>query len=1183
MLTLQEALSGAMLEIRLLGPFKVYRRHNSGGGAVTFPNETVRRLFKLLALHPNEPMHADTLSEVCWPGAAGVPRTALHVAISRLRRCLEPELEKPMQSRFIVRSGTAYTFVPGDACRIDYRQYGDWAAAARERAANADWTGVVAAMEAAESLRRGELLACEPYADWAEPSRRHFAQVRAELLEIGLTAHGRLGQWASIIRLARRLITEDNTREHAYRFLMQAYANTGEYGLALAAFEECRRALVNELGVEPSPATLAIYQTLLGSHTADRSAAATRPAQPGGLALLRRTAIGSLALPLTGRGQLLQRIPALLRAGHFVVLHGEAGVGKSRLAAEVLTRLAADNCDVYAGLCLPRERARPYEPLAEALGPLWTDGAKDGARQSPAGVDSHTGGPDDPYGDARINARARARDRFPVPHPAFPQLTDSPDHLFQNVLGALLAAAAQQAVIVCLDDVHWADADTLAFLERLVPHLGSRPAGGSLAVLVTVRSEELADRSRLRDCLAAVRRSGWLHEITIPPLTERDLTDIVVARAAEPRTKATALARQLFDDSKGIALFAVERLRSLLDSGQIKLSKTERWRWDDHLTVAGLAPPAAVRDLARQRAAALSPAAHRLLLASVVLRRNAPFQWLAAVAGGEPAALLHGLEQLLQRRLLIAAEMDGRTTYSVGHDLIREALYEDLLPERRHYLHRAAAHALAQLPASDHPVPAALIAEQYRAGGAGASAVDWYRRAAAAARATAAAGEARAHLEQALSLAQAAGDPARLAGCCEDLADLLAATSGWTDEIAELYETAASHAQTALDRTRVWLRSATACLPVDAPRALALAERAAASARSLYAREHLIWALALQAAAHGQAGRDAAAEQCAAAAVAVFNEPDQTLETGGGQPPAAVAPPPAVRFETIWQATRLLRRVGHAAGDVAGFLYLADVAALSAQWPETETWARHVLSLTSADEEEHALAEYCLAWIASRRADYDRCQTLLEALAERAADRQWAGLRMAARLLLVSCLAEQRRIDAAHELLDETAAEADAIGELRSQVLCRYLRAYVHWCAGDDAAARDWAESALAVGHGHLQRLDLVHLRRILGIAQLGLGEWHTALALADQNLATAAAADMHYDAALALGIKGKCLAMLGDTEQGRAAIVEAIARLKRLGARRSVREAQAMLAELDTGLPSGPAIAANETDHPNT
>src|SRR5690606_27759199 len=133
------------------------------GTPVVFPDETVRTLCKYLVLHRAQPVSPDVLMDVCWPQAEQPPRAALHAAVSRLRYCLEPGLQRGVDSLYLRRYRAGYAFA--DHIQLDLANFEEWAALAAACSARGDWTGTVQAVAAADALVLGELFACEPYAD----------------------------------------------------------------------------------------------------------------------------------------------------------------------------------------------------------------------------------------------------------------------------------------------------------------------------------------------------------------------------------------------------------------------------------------------------------------------------------------------------------------------------------------------------------------------------------------------------------------------------------------------------------------------------------------------------------------------------------------------------------------------------------------------------------------------------------------------------------------------------------------------------------------------------------------------------------------------------------------------------------------------------------------------------------
>lgn len=1132
-----------MLTVRILGEFDVKR--SATGEPVSFPDETVRRLAKFLILQRGQTATAETLMEVCWPHVDRPARSALHAAISRLRRALEPGLQRGIDSHYVRRRSGGYAFAI-ERIRLDLAQFEQWAALAERRAAQGDWSGAAEAVSAAESCLAGELLACEPYADWAAPARHALRERRLDVLELGLTAHRHRSDWPAVIRLAQAASAADATREGVYRHLMEAYANIGEHGRALAAYDACRRALAAEIGADPSAATQALYAEILSAHEAGHAAGAAPPAAAArdearaapataartGLELLHRLALGSVALPLVGRAAMLRDVAHALRDGRLVILSGEPGVGKTRLAAETFNRLAADGAAVFAGTCRSAGHRLPYQPLAEALGPIWPEGS----------LVRH----------GLVHLRGTG---------------DDPRRLFAAAINKLLAVSTDRATVLCLDDVHLADTDVISFLHELIPHLGTAHSGdGRLAVLLTARDAELARHDTLWHVLAAARRQGQLTEVEVPRLTAADIEQLVRSRADEDLEKCRALAAHLFAESEGNALFAAERIRYWLDSGIISI-RSGLWQWQDRAFHYEPLPVAA--DLARQRTAGLSPVARQLLHAAVTVGEPVPFAWLAAIVATEPAAALAALDELLERGVFIELRHRGTTVYSIGHRLIADALLRRLPATRRADLHLQAARVLAALAEQDRSVPPLLVADQYRQAGDERLALRWYRQAARAARAAASVAEAASLLQAALDVARQSGATEAVADCCLQLAEVTATAEGYTAAVAALYTEAYESSMTDAERARVCLSWANAVLPTSPDLTLSLAARALTFARSMRDREQTIWAHALQAAAHAGNGDRSAAMRAADAAVAVYNRrPDEHQHAPGtsARPALDVNDPSgiSVRHQAVWEATRLMRQIGHVAGEIAGSLYLADVAAVSVYLPDLEVWAERLLAITAADEEEHSFAAFCLSWVAFTKGHHRKGISLLQDIIRAAETYGWPGLLFSARLVLAASLAEAGEAAEAHAVLAPALATADTVGELRAKVLARYIRAFIYWTHGDHAAATHWAEAALAIGEGHLQTMDLIHLRRILGAAQLGLGHWQRALALAEQNMAAARAAGRALDEGLAIGLKGHALALLGDKQTARALLAEAADMLARLGEFTQRAQMLAILASLD-------------------
>ncbi len=152
-----------------------------------------------------------------------------------------------------------YALIPGDGDRLD----ADAFETAARRALGGSGSEQIARLEAAVALWGGEPLPEERYADWAASWRERLSSLHADVLAALAEAHGRAGDNAAAARAARSLVDLDPLDERSQRLLMEAYAAAGRRGDALRQFMECRRALVEQLGIEPEAETLALQRRIL--------------------------------------------------------------------------------------------------------------------------------------------------------------------------------------------------------------------------------------------------------------------------------------------------------------------------------------------------------------------------------------------------------------------------------------------------------------------------------------------------------------------------------------------------------------------------------------------------------------------------------------------------------------------------------------------------------------------------------------------------------------------------------------------------------------------------------------------------------------------------------------------------------------------------------------------------------
>ncbi|MFD6415499.1 ATP-binding protein [Streptomyces sp. NPDC060194] len=694
--------SAPLLRVCLLGGFRVSR---DGGPEVAarWPRPNARALVKLLAVTPGHRLHREQVMEACWPdaeprAAAGRLRVALHAA----RHALEPELPPRAASSYLVSDG-AFLFLDPAVVRVDV----DEAEAAAEAAlvtGDRDELGL--------SVRelRGELLPDDRYVSWVEDRRAGLVLLRERVRLRLAAAHLDHGAPREAAAVAEQILEGSPAEERAHRILLDAALRQGRRREAVRAYHRCREALAAELGVAPGPETERLHRLALAAGPA----AAPAPVLPAPL----RT---RPATPLRGRDAELGR---LLGSGGppVVLLTGEAGVGKTRLAGEAARRAAAEGAAVLWGGARDAEGRTPYGAFAEAL---------DGWLAEHDAAERGRVGGEYPELAAFLPSLGQARaggGRSPE---------EERDRLFRASTALLGDLAAARPVRIVLDDLHAADAGSF----QLLGHLARRAAERRLPLrfLVTYRDEELPPDDPRRWSLTALVRQGLATEEPVARLGEQAC--LALARDAlgrDPRSRAAqdpgpggrapaagqapsrgaaatdvpgpagadrAGARVAPAAADGVEPAAAEaRLRRVwrLSLGN-PLFALELARADD-ASAGEAGAPTGVRQLVGERLVRLPPDARRLVEALAVAGGHAALGELLDVAERGlvpslgPAAAADAVEDaigasLIEERRIVAA---GRSEDGLAfrHPLVRLTCYEQLTTARRRQLHGAFGRAV---------------------------------------------------------------------------------------------------------------------------------------------------------------------------------------------------------------------------------------------------------------------------------------------------------------------------------------------------------------------------------------------------------------------------------------------------------------------------------------------------------
>jgi DNA-binding SARP family transcriptional activator/tetratricopeptide (TPR) repeat protein len=635
-------------------------------------------LFAYMVLCRDRAISRDELAEAMWPDAA--PRSqdaALRTLLSRLRSALGSAAVAGRDEVALVLPEPAWIDVEAAAAQMP-RAY----EALDRHDPRAAWALAQVPLNIA-----GRGLLPGVNADWVEPRRRDLAELRLQALEVIGRAGLELGgtQLGSVERAGRALIELEPFRESGYVLLMEALAAQGNIAEGVRVFERLRRLLRDDLGTAPSREAITVHERLLGTGPDVRRHARRRDDRPGGAPggqpeLELPAALRVLSEDtLVGRETELTAIRDWWTRGRerMLLLAGEAGMGKTRLQAELASEVHRSGAIVLAGHA-PDEALVPYQPLIEAIGQF----AVGAPLQDLRAVIQRTREASADLARLIPEIRRRLPD---VPPPRAGDPDTDRYRLFEAVGDLLASVASAGRLLITLDDLHWADRPTLLMLR----HVLRSPQAENLRILGAYRTGELG-AGELTATVAPLRREGLVRELDVAGLGRDDTVQLLRLRAGG--TPSAALERALYQETEGNPLFLSEIVRHLQESGVPPL---EAGLVD--LRRVGL--PDDVRALISRRLARLSPDGLEWLRGAAVIGLEFEAALLEAVLGFDEDRFLEALEEALDARL-IAEAPGAHGRYAFSHALVRETLYAGTSSPRRLRMHRRVGLALEDRAAS---------------------------------------------------------------------------------------------------------------------------------------------------------------------------------------------------------------------------------------------------------------------------------------------------------------------------------------------------------------------------------------------------------------------------------------------------------------------------------------------------
>jgi DNA-binding SARP family transcriptional activator/tetratricopeptide (TPR) repeat protein len=666
------------MEFRILGPFDVVK----DGEGLLLGSGRQRALLAFLLLNANHAVSIERLVDELWGDKP--PERAVKVIqtyVSRLRKVL-PE-------------GILVTCPPGyvaqiEPAQLDLHRFECALGEGRRRLAAHEPAAASTALGEALELWRGPALvefASEPFARSEGP---RLEELRLVAVEERIEAELLLGRHADLVGELESLVAHHPLRERFRGQLMVALYRAGRQAEALAAYRNARSLFVDELGIEPSRSLHDLETAILRQDPSlDVTVGPPRRAAPAGVAeklggfVGREQELGRLRDALDG---------ALSRSGRLVMLSGEPGIGKTRMAIELAGYAEEQGARVLWGRCYEREGAPPYWPWLQAIR-AYVGGRDLGALRSELGSQAAT------VAEIVPEVRERLSDLEPPAVPSDP--SEARFRLLDSVASFLKRASHAQPLMIVLDDVHGADAGSLLLLEFVAREL----AEAHLLLIGTYLDVELTRGHPLAETLAELTRERLFERVSLRGLTEEEVARFIEETIGLP--PPPELARAVHRQAEGNPLFMTEVVRLLVQEQALTeetLDETRDW---------SLRLPEGVKQVIGRRLDRLSPECNDVLRLGSVIGREFSLGQLATLDDDRSAdELLTLLEEALTSHV-VEELSDSVGTYRFTHTLVQETLVEELSTTRRVRLHARVGEALEQFYGEEVDAHAAALAHHF--------------------------------------------------------------------------------------------------------------------------------------------------------------------------------------------------------------------------------------------------------------------------------------------------------------------------------------------------------------------------------------------------------------------------------------------------------------------------------------
>jgi DNA-binding SARP family transcriptional activator/tetratricopeptide (TPR) repeat protein len=666
------------LAIRLCGALRVSR-----GNSDVDLSKTARQgrlALAYLVLNRDRAVTREELMEHIWadPDPQRVAGS-LTQTLSRLRKALGRETLERLPSGAVRLRGPL---------GVDIEDAQTTLREARDACRVGAWESVWQTSKQVLAETGGEVLAGDD-AEWLEPVRRHVTDLRVEALELHATAALRMGAPGDAEEAARSAIETAETRESAWALLIEAQAARGDVALATETFHDFRARLREVYGLTPSRELIDLHSRVVEGGFAHEAPSRGAADGDGAVAFPPALTIESGEEAFIGRDDAMTRLLeryslAVAARRQFVLLCGEPGIGKTRLASEFARHAHREGAIVLYGRS-DAESLVPYQPFITAIEHYIAEcGHGDFARELEFELRE--------LGRLIPGLRRHMPTLLEPPH-VEPELRRY--RMFDAVSRVVAFVARNRPAVLILDDLHWADTSTALLVRHTVQQLHSV----RLMIVGTFRDSEACRSDDLAELIASSRPERGFERISLSGFDPSETAAFVVARQGGDATDG--FIRQLRYATDGNPFFMEETLKSLseaeLSGGDVVPERV----------LSDIEVPQRVNAVIAQRLLRLTDNTRQALAVASVVGADFRLALLEALIEQPAEQIISSLEEA-EAAGLVREIKDDIDRFSFSHALVREVLREQQSDSRRRRRHQRIGEALEVIAETSAVNPAEL-------------------------------------------------------------------------------------------------------------------------------------------------------------------------------------------------------------------------------------------------------------------------------------------------------------------------------------------------------------------------------------------------------------------------------------------------------------------------------------------